>query len=59
MASLKKPRFERWKEIQNDIETVQKHIDNSKNKSPEYRLGLYQLRRILAITAANLEKGGF
>jgi len=59
MASLKKPRFERWKEIQNDIDTVQKHIDNSKNKSADYRLGLYRLRQILAITAANLEKGGF
>jgi len=59
MSSLKKPRFERWKEIQNDIETVQKLIDKSKNKSADYRLGLYRLRQILVITAANLEKGGF
>lgn len=59
MASLKKPRFERWKEIKNDIDTVQKHIESGKFKSAEARLGLYRLRQILAITAANLEKGGF
>jgi len=59
MASLKKPSFERWKEIQNDIDKVQAHLKGPKFQSPEAQKALLRLRQILAITAANLEKGGF